>query len=74
MAELDRQLPSIGTPAVVIQGDGDALVKPEIGRRLARELPRARYVEVPGGHMVPLVHPDVVAQAARSCAAGCGTH
>lgn len=74
MEELDRQLPSIGTPAVVIQGDGDELVKPEIGRRLARELPRARYVEVPGGHMVPLVHPEVVAQAARSCAAGCGTH
>lgn len=74
MERLDLQLASIDVPAVVIQGDGDELVKPAIGRRLARELPRTRYVEVPGGHMVPLVHPAVVAEAARSCAAVCGTH
>jgi pimeloyl-ACP methyl ester carboxylesterase len=74
MERLDDQLGSIDVPAVVIQGDGDELVKPAVGRRLAAELPRARLVEVPGGHMVPLVHPQVVAQAAESCAAGCGTH
>lgn len=74
MKDLDAQLGEIDVPAVVIQGDRDELVKPANGRRLARELPRARLIEVPGGHMVPLVHPAVVAQAARSCAAGCGTH
>lgn len=74
MEQVDRALPSIDVPAVVIQADGDELVKPEIGRRLARELPRARLVEVSGGHMVPVVHPAVVAEAARSCASGCGTH
>lgn len=74
LAKLDEQLAAIVVPAVVIQGDGDKLVQPAIGRRLADRLPRARLVEVSGGHMVPLVHPAVVAQAARSCAAGCGTH
>lgn len=74
LERLDEQLPEISTPAVVIQGDGDRLVKAEYGRRLARKLPRARFVGVRGGHMVPLVHPDVVAAAVRSCAAGCGTH
>jgi pimeloyl-ACP methyl ester carboxylesterase len=71
---IDRRLGGIRTPAVVIQAGGDRLVKPAFGRRLAAELPRARLVETAGGHMVPLVHPQLVAQAARSCAAGCGTH
>jgi len=74
LKRLDAQLGAIDLPAVVVQGDGDQLVKPEVGRRLAALLPRARLVEVPGGHMVPLVHPAVVAGAAQSCAAGCGTH
>jgi len=74
MERLDEQLGAIAVPAVVIQARGDELVAPAIGRRLARELPRARLVEVPGGHMVPLVHPVVVAEAASTCAAACGTH
>ncbi|ADB54084.1 alpha/beta fold hydrolase [Conexibacter woesei] len=72
--QTDEQLRRIEVPAVVIHGDRDRSVTPEHGRRLAAELPRARFVGVPGGHMVPLVHPDVVAEAVRSCAAGCGTH
>lgn len=73
LARLDEQLAGIATPAVVIQGQGDRLVKAEIGRRLARTLPQARLVEVPGGHMQPLVRPAVVAEAVRTCAARCGT-
>lgn len=74
LERIDAQLPRIATPAVVIHGDGDRLVDVGHGRRLARTLPHARYVEVSGGHMVPFVHPTVVAAAARRCATGCGTH
>jgi pimeloyl-ACP methyl ester carboxylesterase len=65
IADVDRQLPKIATPTIVIQGKDDQLVAAEHGRRIAAELPHARYVQVPGGHMVPLVHPDVVAKATR---------
>jgi pimeloyl-ACP methyl ester carboxylesterase len=63
---LDRRLPSIAPPAVVIQGDHDKFVKPAHGRRIAAVLPHARLVMVSGGHMAPYVHPGVVAAAARS--------
>jgi pimeloyl-ACP methyl ester carboxylesterase len=71
IADVDRQLTKIATPTIVIQGEGDRLVAAEHGRRIAAELPHARYVPVPGGHMVPLVHPDVVAKAASKCAVRC---
>jgi pimeloyl-ACP methyl ester carboxylesterase len=71
IANVDRQLAKIATPTIVIQGEGDRLVAADHGRRIAAELPNARYVQVSGGHMVPLVHPDVVAEAARACAVRC---
>ncbi|MDW5594003.1 alpha/beta hydrolase [Conexibacter stalactiti] len=74
LEQVDAQAPRIAVPAVVIQGAGDRLVAAENARRLAAALPRARLVELPGGHMVPLVRPAVVAEAVRICAAGCGTH
>jgi len=72
IAEVDRLLHEIRTPTIAIHGDDDHLVAAEHGRRTAATLPSARHVSVPGGHMVPLVHPDVVAQAARECARRCG--
>lgn len=71
---VDRGLASVRAPAVVIQGDGDRLVAPSAARRLAAALPHARLVEVAGGHMLPLVSPELVAKEVRACAAGCGTH
>jgi pimeloyl-ACP methyl ester carboxylesterase len=65
---LDRGLQQIETPAVVIQGASDHLVKPACGRRLAALLPHARLRLVSGGHMVPYTHPQVVAEAVRSLA------
>ncbi len=72
IADVDRELPTISTPTIVIHGEDDRLIAAEHGRRTAAELPNARHVPVPGGHMVPLVHPDVVARAARECARRCG--
>jgi len=63
IADVDRGLARVATPAVVIQGAGDKLIEPEHGRRLAASLPHARLVMVSGGHMAPYVHPGVVAAA-----------
>ncbi|MBF6619488.1 MAG: alpha/beta hydrolase [Patulibacter sp.] len=71
IADVDRQLPRIAIPSIVIQGDGDRSVAEKYGRRIADGLPNARYVPLTGGHMVPLVRPDVVAEAARECARRC---
>jgi pimeloyl-ACP methyl ester carboxylesterase len=66
---LDRGLTRIETPAVVIQGASDHLVKPACGRRLAALLPKARLEVVSGGHMVPYTHPQTVAAAVQSLVA-----
>jgi pimeloyl-ACP methyl ester carboxylesterase len=65
IANVDKKLASIQTPAVVIHGAGDKLIEPEHGRRLAAALPHARLVMVSGGHMAPYVHPAIVAAAVR---------
>ncbi len=66
IARVDAGLDAITTPAVVIQGDHDELVKPAHGRRLAATLPHARLVMVSGGHMAPYTHPDAIAAAVQS--------
>jgi pimeloyl-ACP methyl ester carboxylesterase len=68
VARLDRALPAIRRPAVVIQGNADHLVKPIYGRRLAAALPNAHLVMVGGGHMVPYTHPASVAAAVKAVA------
>lgn len=66
---LDRRLSDIHTPAIVIQGAADELVKPACGRRLAATLPNARLEMVSGGHMAPYTHPQTISQAVRALAA-----
>ena len=49
----------IDAPALVIHGDADVIVPVENGRALARRLPNARYVELPGrGHNLMLEDPE----------------
>lgn len=67
---VNRGLGSIHTPAVVVQGEQDKLVKPECGRRLAASLPNARLQMVQGGHMAPYTHPAAVAAAVEAVAHG----
>ncbi|MFZ2113092.1 MAG: alpha/beta hydrolase [Solirubrobacteraceae bacterium] len=66
IAQVDKGLSDIETPAVVIQGEQDELVNQSHGRKLAATLPHARLVMVYGGHMQPYDHPSVIAAAARS--------
>jgi pimeloyl-ACP methyl ester carboxylesterase len=68
IAQINRGLGTIKVPSVVIQGAQDKFVLPVYGRHLAGELPDARLVMVPGGHMAPYTHPRVIAAAVGSVA------
>ncbi len=57
--EAERRLPLIRVPTLVLTGDRDRLVPPENSRRLARLIPGARLVELPGaGHAFPFERAD----------------
>jgi pimeloyl-ACP methyl ester carboxylesterase len=68
IAQIDKSLGRIETPAVVIQGEEDELVNQSHGRKLAATLPHARLVMLYGGHMQPYDHPAAIAAAIRSLA------
>src|SRR5262249_12476572 len=54
-------LPSIHVPTLILHRERDALVPVEAGRSLARAIPRARYVELPGDdHMLQALDQDVL--------------
>ena len=59
-AEL-TDLYEVTTPALVFQGVDDAIVDPEVGPRLAEQLPRGEYREVESGHLVGVEQPQAVA-------------
>ncbi|GAC1316061.1 MAG: hypothetical protein NVSMB2_08500 [Chloroflexota bacterium] len=52
-------LGTVEAPTLIVSGSYDAVVPPSAGRDLARRLPNARLLMLPGGHLVHLV------QAAR---------
>lgn len=57
--EAERRLPLIRVPTLVVTGDQDRLVPAENSRRLARLIPGARLVELPGaGHAFPFERAD----------------
>jgi pimeloyl-ACP methyl ester carboxylesterase len=69
VAQIDKGLSGIRVPAVVVQGEGDELVKPVHGRALAAALPNSRLVMVRGGHMQPYDHPAAIAEAVQGISA-----
>jgi class 3 adenylate cyclase len=46
--DVRQALPLISQPTLVIQRDGDAVVRADHGRYMVERIPNARYVEVPG--------------------------
>ena len=57
-------LPTINVPALVIGGEEDRLIPPEVAKAMAKEIPGARTTIVPGaGHLPPIENPDPVNQA-----------
>lgn len=64
-------LPGLDRPALVVWAEGDRVMPPEHGRRLAADLPRARLVVVPGSRtLLPLDRPGPLADAVRELVRG----
>jgi pimeloyl-ACP methyl ester carboxylesterase len=65
---------AVRAPVLVIHGERDALVHVSYARRLFAILreaaPSARFVEIAGGHMAPLTHPERVAPLLEEWLAG----
>jgi pimeloyl-ACP methyl ester carboxylesterase len=59
--DVSHLLASIRVPTLILHREGDALVPVEAGRYLARHIPRAKYVELPGDdHMLQALDQDVL--------------
>jgi pimeloyl-ACP methyl ester carboxylesterase len=49
--KLFQRLHRISAPTLVVWGSDDKVVRPAYGRELARQIPQARFVEIPkAGH------------------------
>lgn len=72
VSELGELAPAVGAttvPAAVLVGTHDRVVHPDLGRRLAADLPDGRLVELAGvGHLLPHDAPDAVAAAVAEVA------
>jgi pimeloyl-ACP methyl ester carboxylesterase len=59
--DVSHLLPAIHVPTLILHRKGDALVPVEAGRYLARTIPRATFVELPGDdHMLQALDQDVL--------------
>jgi len=57
-------LPTVTVPALVISGEEDRLIPPEVSKAMAGEIPGARFSAIPkAGHLATLEHPDAVNEA-----------
>lgn len=63
-------VPSIPVPTLVLHSEGDRICHVENGRYLAREIPDARYVELPGADHVPWFEPGPAVSEIREFLTG----
>jgi 3-oxoadipate enol-lactonase len=64
--DVTSQLPMIDVPSLVICGQHDGISPPAEMKRIADQLPNARFVEIgAAGHMAPLEQPAAVNQVIR---------
>jgi pimeloyl-ACP methyl ester carboxylesterase len=65
--DLVDELRTLRHPALVVRGDGDAVVSPELTRELVSLLPNARLAEcADSGHTVAIEQPDWFAETVRA--------
>ena len=55
-------LPNIAAATLVVFGEEDLLAPPEACKAMARNMPRADSVPVPGGHSSPIEQPELLGQ------------
>jgi pimeloyl-ACP methyl ester carboxylesterase len=69
LAELDDLGPGLAAlriPVAVINGSADRVVRPSVGGMLSRAIPGATQTVLPGAHhLLPLDHPEAIADAVR---------
>lgn len=53
-------------PFLLMRGRNSDLIIDRSWQQLQRRLPHARLLELPGGHMLPMEHPDAVAAAIKT--------
>jgi pimeloyl-ACP methyl ester carboxylesterase len=63
LAAVCQAAPQVEAPTVVLTGADDTVVAPAAAAAMAARIPGARVVEVDGGHLLPVEHPAVVAEA-----------
>jgi pimeloyl-ACP methyl ester carboxylesterase len=67
MLDAATKLPTFDRPALVVWAEGDRVMPPEHGRRLAKILPQGTLVEVADSYtLLPLDQPTALAQAIRT--------
>jgi len=72
-ADSTPDLPGIDVPTLVITGDGDRLIPPEISSPMADGIPGARLEILPGaGHLTNVEAPDRFTHLLRTHLAACG--
>jgi pimeloyl-ACP methyl ester carboxylesterase len=64
---LEPALNSLNVPVSVLNGSADRVVPPSVGARLTSAIPGAeRTVLVGAHHLLPLDHPEEIAEAVRA--------
>jgi pimeloyl-ACP methyl ester carboxylesterase len=60
-SEIDARhvLPAIRVPTLVLHRVGDTAIPVEAGRHLARSVPGAKYLELPGDNHIPWYEPEI---------------
>jgi pimeloyl-ACP methyl ester carboxylesterase len=62
-----RDVSRLQAPVLVIRGEHSHIFRPSARARMARRLPQARYLTIPGaGHLVPMEKPEDTGQAIRA--------
>lgn len=65
-ADSSDLLATIGCPALVLTGEADALISPQLSQEYAARIPGAHYITIPyAGHLSNLEQPAVFIQAIR---------
>ena len=63
LTTISDQLPKLGMPVLIVRGERDLYLSPEIANRLHREIPSSKLVSVAdGGHFIQLDEPQLLAE------------
>ena len=62
-ADLRPLLAQVTQPVLVVSGQTDPLVPPQVGESMAQALPKGRHISLPAGHFPPLEAAPEFAQA-----------